>query len=265
MDGMNISEVLNVLLGGGLVATIVAICTLRATIRKAKAESMKAEADAETVRMDNAEHATRILVENIVKPLKEELNETRRYLEASKREMARLRKAIDTANSCKHHDDCPVLVGLRDKPKSERGHGGKRETSIRGHQSEVRQTWTETVPQEEAKLEIPLAELTNLPEKAEYRAKNGRASATVQNKGGTIVVYATCDSLQRQCEYYERQMASYKKALEQQKNEARTEKERSSNPWKMLLIAFIVGVATGTVLTIITKRIWQKVRNSCTA
>ena len=94
MDGMNISEVLNILLGGGLVATIVAICTLRATIRKAKAESMKAEADAETVRMDNAEHATRILVENIVKPLKEELNETRRYLEASKREMARLRKAI---------------------------------------------------------------------------------------------------------------------------------------------------------------------------
>ena len=51
---MNISEVLNVLLGGGLVATIVAICTLRATIRKAKAESMKAEADAETVRMDKS-------------------------------------------------------------------------------------------------------------------------------------------------------------------------------------------------------------------
>lgn len=260
MDGMNISEVLNVLLGGGLVATIVAICTLRATIRKAKAESMKAEADAETVRMDNAEHATRILVENIVKPLKEELNETRRYLEASKREMARLRKAIDTANSCKHHDDCPVLVGLRDKPKaSVATEESVKQVSADTLQSEVRHTWTETVPQEEAKLEIPLVELTNLPEKAEYRAKNGRASAIVQNKGGTIVVYATCDSLQRQCEYYERQMASYKKALDQQKNEARTEKERSSNPWKMLLIAFIVGVATGTVLTIITRKIWQKV------
>ena len=136
MDGMNISEVLNVLLGGGLVATIVAISTLRATIRKAKAESMKAEADAETVRMDNAEHATRILVENIVKPLREELNETRKYLEASKREMARLRKAIDTANSCKHHDDCPVLVGLRDKPKGERSGGVKREASIRGQPAE---------------------------------------------------------------------------------------------------------------------------------
>lgn len=132
MDGMNISEILNILLGGGLVTAIVAIGTLRSTIRKAKAESMKAEADAETVRMDNAEHATRILVENIVKPLKEELNETRKYLEASKREMARLRKAIDTANSCKHHDDCPVLVGLRDKPKGERAHGGSHSAGARG-------------------------------------------------------------------------------------------------------------------------------------
>lgn len=140
-----------------------------------------------------------------------------------------------------------------------------RQVSADSLRSEVRQTWTETVPQEEAKLEIPLAELADLPEKAEYRAKNGRASATVQNKGGTIVVYATCDSLQRRCEYYERQMASYKNALEQQKNETKTEKERSSNPWKTFLIAFIVGVATGIVLTITTKRIWQKVRNSCTA
>ena len=107
----------------------------------------------------------------------------------------------------------------------------------------------EGVAQEEAQLEIPLAELSNLPEKAAFRAKHGRASATVEKRGDTIVVYATCDSLQRQCEYYERQMASYKKALAQQKNEARTEKERSSNPWKMLLIAFIAGVATGIVLT----------------
>ena len=126
--------------------------------------------------------------------------------------------------------------------------------------SEVLKIRTEAVPMAETRLEIPLAELADLPEKAEYRARNGRVSATVQNKGGTIVVYATCDSLQRQCEYYERRMASYKNALEQKKNEAITERERISNPWKTLLIAFIAGVATGTVLTIITRRfIWQKV------
>jgi len=117
---MEASEILNIILGGGLIATIVAIVTLKATVRKANAEAEKAVADAEAVRVDNAEHATRVLVENIVKPLKEELNETRRYLDAAKREMARLRKAIDTANSCKHHDDCPVLIGMREQPK-ERG------------------------------------------------------------------------------------------------------------------------------------------------
>lgn len=111
------SEIMNIILSGGLVGTAAAIGSLRATVRKAKAEAMKAEADAEGVRVDNAEHATRILVSNIVVPLKEELNATRKDLQANKREMARLRKAIDTANSCRHHDDCPVLGGLREPPK----------------------------------------------------------------------------------------------------------------------------------------------------
>lgn len=131
--------------------------------------------------------------------------------------------------------------------------------------SELRQTWTETVPQEEAKLEISLAELTNLPEKAEYRAKTGRASATVKKKGGTIVVYATCDSLQRQCEYLERQLSLSKNALDGHWNTVRTEEKRRSNGWTMLLFAFIAGVATGIVSTIKTRKIWQNRRNSCTA
>lgn len=114
---MDFSEIMNIILSGGLVGTAAAIGSLRATVRKAKAEAMKAEADAEGVRVDNAEHATRVLVSNIVVPLKEELNATRKDLQANKREMARLRKAIDTANSCRHHDDCPVLGGLRESPK----------------------------------------------------------------------------------------------------------------------------------------------------
>lgn len=131
--------------------------------------------------------------------------------------------------------------------------------------SEVRRMWTESVPEEEAKLEISLEELKKLPVQAEYRAKNGRASATVKNNGGTIVVYATCDSLQRQCEYLEREMAKSKTALEGLRNGARTVDERCLSGWKMLLLAYIVGVATGIVSTIIIKRIWQNRRNSCTA
>ena len=113
---MDFSAVMNLVLGGGLVATIIAIITL-----KSRAKAEKATAEAETVRIDNTEHATRILIENIVEPLKEELNENRKALQATRREMARLRKAIDTANSCRHHDDCPVLYGMREYSKEQDG------------------------------------------------------------------------------------------------------------------------------------------------
>ena len=121
---MSFSEILNLLLGGGLVALIVAVATMRATVRKANADAEKAKADAETVHITNTENATRILVENIVKPLKDELHATREDLQATKREMAstkremaRLRKAVEAASGCPHSDGCPVLARLRDHQK----------------------------------------------------------------------------------------------------------------------------------------------------
>lgn len=130
---MSSSEILNIFLGGGLIALIVALATMKATVRKAnaeaekaKAEAEKAKADAESVRITNTENATRILVENIVKPLKEELNATRTDLQATKkemastkREMARLRKAVEAASGCRHADYCPVLFKLRDNQKDQ--------------------------------------------------------------------------------------------------------------------------------------------------
>lgn len=125
---MEIGEIINIVLGGGLAGTVAAIGSLRATVRKAKAEAAKSEADAESVRIDNAEHATRILMENIVKPLKDEFNDTKGELAGTKRElarntreMARLRKAIDGANSCEHRDSCPVRERLREQPEKRGG------------------------------------------------------------------------------------------------------------------------------------------------
>ncbi|TGG37100.1 hypothetical protein [Duncaniella freteri] len=117
---MSFSEILNILLGGGLVALVVAVATMKATVRKANAE-------AEAVRITNTENATRILVENIVKPLKEELNATREKLSATeglmagiqkelastKRALSRLSRAVESANNCPHADDCVVMRKLR--------------------------------------------------------------------------------------------------------------------------------------------------------
>lgn len=157
---MTYSEILNILLGGGLLATLLGLITLKAAVRKANAEALKAqaeasqaqaeakkaEADAETVRITNTENATRILVENIVRPLKDELNATREELQSTKKEMAstkrtmsRLAKAVEAVNDCSHVDDCPVRRKLRLNPENssgdkldstdehKRGHDGSRD------------------------------------------------------------------------------------------------------------------------------------------
>ena len=118
---MELSEILNLILGGGLAATLIALITVKATLRKANAEAEKARAEADTVKITNTEQATRILMQSIVEPLKQELNETRKDLNATKREMARLRKAIDDANSCRYSSTCPVLERMRISPKDREG------------------------------------------------------------------------------------------------------------------------------------------------
>ena len=157
---MTFSEILNILLGGGLIGLIVGIITLKAAVRKANAEAAqaqaeakkaeaeaeKAKADADGVRITNTENATRILMENIVKPLKEELHATREALQttkdemvsikremaSTKREMQRLRKAVAAATNCPHSDDphsdgCPVLRKLRDNQKEPEGGAEERD------------------------------------------------------------------------------------------------------------------------------------------
>lgn len=146
---MTFSEILNILLGGGFLALMIGVITLKATVRKAnadaeraKADAERAKADAESVRITNTENATRILVENIVKPLKEELNATRnelhttreklsaneelmagmqKELASTKRAVSRLSRAVESAKNCPHTDDCVVLYRLRNNKKESDG------------------------------------------------------------------------------------------------------------------------------------------------
>lgn len=110
---MALSEILNWIFGTGLVGTIIGLLTLRSELKKAVAEAKKAEAEADTVKITNTEQATRILVQNIVEPLRQELNATREDLNKTKREMARFRKALESIPLCPYHDGCPVLGELQ--------------------------------------------------------------------------------------------------------------------------------------------------------
>ena len=151
---MNWIEIIGLIFGGSIAAGLLTFATMKAEVRKAnseadrsRGEADKARAEAEAQRLTNTENATRILMENIVKPLKEELHATRedmlsikKELASTKREMARLRKAIDGANGCDYRDACPVLDRLRDISKTDRDdipdddadYGDSRQRSKRG-------------------------------------------------------------------------------------------------------------------------------------
>ena len=107
------SEILTWIFGGGLVAALVAIVTLRATLREAHGKAEQAHADADAVKITNTEQATRILMQNIVEPLREELNGTRKDLGKTNRELVRLRKAIESIQRCPYRAECPVLDRMR--------------------------------------------------------------------------------------------------------------------------------------------------------
>lgn len=111
---MDWSVFLNIIFGAGLVTTIVGLLSVRSELKKARADAEKAMAEADAVKITNTENATRILIENIVEPLKEELNETRKELNPIKRELARLRKAVEAIQLCPYRGECPVLAELQD-------------------------------------------------------------------------------------------------------------------------------------------------------
>ena len=245
---MDTSVLLNWIFGGGLLAALTALVTLGPTVRKAKAEAEKAKADAETVRIDNTEHATRILIENIVEPLKKELSATRR-------EMARLRKAIDGANDCLHRADCPVLHELRELPKTdpELDDG---ENRVRRGQRKVRASGAGDggPPASALTLKIPVPDLLALPAGASYHGKNGQAGVDVTSRGDTLVVTSTCDSLQRLVLWYEEELTRIRGDTVSVSEVSETEFKQRFNPVKIALIAFIAGMASGIVLTVLIKR-----------
>lgn len=55
-------------------------------------------------------------------------------------------------------------------------------------------------------MDVPIQNLLNLPDGAEYTAKDGQASVSVQRHGDNIAVTGKCDSIARQCLFYEREV-----------------------------------------------------------
>ena len=117
--------------------------------------------------------------------------------------------------------------------------------------SVIRTIQKEVVPSSKAEIAIPVDSLLKLPSQAVYTHHSGQATATVGKKGDVIYVAASCDSLQREVEYYEELYYKARDALEQYKDSVQTEtKQQSSNLLVKFITLFWMGFAAG-VLTII--------------
>ena len=109
-----VSIILNLVLGGGFIVTVF---TLKQERLKASANAKKAEAEAENAELDNEEKAAQILMEQVVKPLKTELNGVRRELKG-------LKKAVESIKDCPHSDACPVRERMRNEQTAGTGEVG---------------------------------------------------------------------------------------------------------------------------------------------
>lgn len=110
---------------------------------------------------------------------------------------------------------------------------------------------TRTIPESRATLRIPAAELARLaavPSEAAYVNRSGQATATVRYVRDTLVVTATCDSLQQLIYRYESELNRFRNGeqAEQVKKETR---HAASLPIINTFFGLLVGGVIGRVLS----------------
>ena len=124
------------------------------------------------------------------------------------------------------------------------------------------------VPMSAVTLTIATDSLRSLPVGASYSERSGQASVKVSRKAATatepeyIYVYASCDSLQLQCERYERQIRNLHSQYDERLNEMQNRlaatsheleevKEKPPNAIGTALKWFFYGLLSGILATII--------------
>ena len=104
------------------------------------------------------------------------------------------------------------------------------------------------IPGSKVNLTVSVDSLLKLPEGAVFRESKDRAHIEAKQKGGVIYITGTCDSLQRQVEYYEALYHTARDALEQ--NELIQERQKRSDPLADPILICVLGIVSGVLVTI---------------
>lgn len=124
-----------------------------------------------------------------------------------------------------------------------------------------------SVPESRVKLMIAADSLLSTPQGASWTGRSGQANVKVQRQAGTagkpevIVVEATCDSLQLQCERYEETIAKQRRAIDAlseagnqlYREQSEEVKEKPPNGILTILEWILIGIIIVRVLMSIPK------------
>ena len=192
----------------------------------------------------------------IQKKLDESAEKNARAIEELNKENARIRKllnrlsrAIEAIQLCPHRASCPVAscgtVKMTRKEQSleqsvQSADSASRSLSQTVSQVKTTVLWTQPIASDTVRLSIPTNNLLSLPQGASYNSKHGRANVkayVMPNDGGempTIIIEASCDSLQQLCLRYESERDSLRSQVDllskqmetSYRNNARTEQKK---------------------------------------
>lgn len=105
-------------------------------------------------------------------------------------------------------------------------------------------------------LKIPTQNLHSLPPGASFSEKKGQAGIRVEAVGDTVYVSATCDSLQVQCERYEKELTRIRSDTDKQVTEIK--KNSVQTLFKWCLTGFLAGIISTITVIIIKKKRYGK-------
>lgn len=117
---------------------------------------------------------------------------------------------------------------------------------------EVRQVINIPIPLSKVELKIPTQNLHSLPPGASFSEKKGQAGIRVEAVGDTVYVSATCDSLQVQCERYEKELTRIRSDTDKQVTEIK--KNTFQTAFKWCSTGFTAGVILTLIVIIVFKR-----------
>lgn len=106
------------------------------------------------------------------------------------------------------------------------------------------------MPASLVQMTMPISTLPDLPDGAAYTEKQGNATASVKRKGDSLIVTASCDSLQQLVYQLEEGLHRARDETEQVKIEERP----IQSPFKWYVYGVITGFVVMAILVVIIKK-----------